>query len=918
MPPLTPVEKNNDPRGYRDLAAQESLMNHCIELPAALPFPPLVMSKLVPPQAPAQQTLRHALLARMTSDSPHKLKLIHAPAGFGKTTLLLQYRDACQKQQRRTLWLSLDAADNDLERFVRHLQVGWNASIQQPPQASGLLEQLALCEQPFTLLLDEFDAIQAPDVLALLQQLLDYLPPNGEVAISSRQIPALRLATLRAHGQLLEISRTDLCLSLEETTRLLHTRLPQSLGAQDIALLHTRTEGWVAAIQLLTLSLPQHADPTALLRHFSGSHYELAHYLTEDILLRLSPAQQEFLLLSSVFEQFDADACNWLMAREDSQEMLIGLLRDNLFLLPLDSQGHQYRYHSLFVSYLRTRLAQQDGDRHRDLQRRAAQWFVQQQRPIRAIDHLLLAGETEAAVQLLGQHAQTLLEDGRVRRLLRWFEQIPASQLADHPRLRLSCAWALILNRRYAEAHAHIDAIKQRWPEEAVHARTLECLMLAMSDRIADCFAACSEHLPQLPDGHPLQQGILVSIQSHHMIAANRYDEARALMTEALGREKHIRHTFIRSISDYNEGWIDLLQGRLVQAQVRLQTSYRSSWRDGQKGVPGGRAMIGVPLAEVLYEMNQLEQARRLVGECLPYARQNGHVDALILSYVLLSRLAACEDDRETALRYLTELENIGLDLDLPRVKASARLEQARLYWLHGDLFLSERIVHEVQAMPLWQSLAGYTLPAQDIEVPQVMVWRLAIANGRAASVESELRQACDLAQANRRMRRCLRLKLILATALHAQDKLQPALTLLTEALQLASDEGFVRSFLDEGTALHPLLRLWHARQQHRPMPDGVSAGFIDQLLLQIGDPPAQRAKPNTSATAAAGSIEPLSKRELQVLHFIAEGMRNREIAEKIFLSETTIKAHLRRIHSKLDAHSRTQAVAIARRHGWL
>ncbi|MGE8407071.1 MAG: LuxR C-terminal-related transcriptional regulator [Pseudomonas sp.] len=893
-------------------------MNPLAHLPETLSCPHLVRSKLLPPQSPARQEQRLTLLNRLASRQPRKLVLVHAPAGFGKTTLLLQYLAACRLARRRTLWLSLDSADNDLERFVRHLHVGWNATEQPAAHATGLIEQLALCTEPFSILLDDFEAIHAPDVLALLQQLLEYLPAHGELVISTRQIPTLRLATLRAHAQLLEIARDDLCFSLEEATRLLHARLSQPLSAQDIQLLHARSEGWVAAIQLLTLSLPRHAGPAALLQHFSGSHSELANYLTEDILQRLAPEHQAFLLASSVFEQFDAAACDWLLQRDDSQAMLDRLLRDNLFLVPLDSQGNTYRYHSLFVSYLRSQSARQPGERHRELQRRAAQWYVQQQRPIRAIDHLLLANEPAAALDLLEGHAQPLLEDGRVRRLLRWFDQIPAELLGRHPRLRLYCAWALILNRRYPEARSHIEQIKRETPAGQVQARTLECLMLAMSDQVEACFQACSQHLPHLPEGDPLQQGILVAILSHHLIAANRYDEARALMNQVINRQKQIRTTFIRTINDYNEGWMDLLQGRLLQARVRLQTSYRSSWREGQKGVPGGRAMIGVPLAEVLYEMNQLDQARRLIGECLPYARQNGHVDALILSYVLLSRLAACDEDRETALRYLTELENIGLDLDLARVRASARLEQARLCWLQGDLFLSERIVREVEHLPLWQALEGYTLPAQDIETPQLMRWRLAICNGLAAGVEDAIRDACNQARQHLRIRRCLKLTLLLATALYAQDKRPAALQLISEALQLASDEGFFRSFLDEGNALFPLLRLWQARHQHAPLPQGVSAAFVEQLLEQVGSGMTVGERTRAPTQSADGVIEALSKRELQVLHYIAEGLRNREIADRIFLSETTIKAHLRRIHSKLNAHSRTQAVAIARRHGWL
>ncbi|WP_295481337.1 LuxR C-terminal-related transcriptional regulator [uncultured Pseudomonas sp.] len=887
-------------------------MNH----PAPLPGAPLILSKLRAPPRPDQQEPRLDLLERLAHRAPRKLVLVHAPAGFGKTTLLLQYFEACARDKRRTLWLSLDSADNDLERFVRHLQAGWGSHRQSGTRTAGLIEQLALCQEPFSLFLDELEVLDSPDVLALLQQMLEYLPAQGELVVSTRRIPPLRLATLRAHGQLLEIGREHLCLSLEETTRLLHARLARTLSEQDIQLLHARSEGWVAAIQLLTLSLPSHNDPAALLAHFSGSHCDLAHYLTEDILHRLEPSVQEFLLASSVFDRFDAAACDWLLQRHDSQAMLDRLLRDNLFLVPLDSQGSDYRYHSLFVSYLRNQAVRRGADRYQHLHRRAAQWYLQQDRPIRAIDHWLLADDTAAALALLEVHSQSLLEAGRVRRLLRWFDQIAPQWLVPHPRLRQALAWALILNRRYAQALPHIEAIKRQGPDGAVQARTLECLVLALSDQVDACFQACSAHLPHVPTDAPLQHGILVSILCHHLIAANRYEQARDLTNQVINEQRQISQTFIRAINDYNEGCIDLLQGRLLQAQVRLQTSYRASWRDGRQGAPGGRAMIGVPLAEVLYEMNRLDPARRLIGECLPYARHNGHVDALILSYLLLSRLAACDDDRETALRHLTELENIGLDLNLPRVRASARLEQARLHCLQGDLYLSERIVREVEAMPLWQALTGYTLPAQDIETPQLMRWRLAILTGRADEAEPCLRDACQQARQHLRLRRCLKLTLLLAMALQAQDKRQAALLKLTEALKIASDEGFVRSFLDEGEPLFAVLRLWHCRHRQAALPEGVNRGFVEHLIRHIGETPNS---PAASPSAPSERlIEPLSKRELQVLHYIAEGLRNREIAERIFLSETTIKAHLRRIHAKLDAHSRTQAVAIARRQGWL
>ncbi|MFL8988603.1 LuxR C-terminal-related transcriptional regulator [Pseudomonas sp. QLc11A] len=892
--------------------------------PATNRYPRLVFTKLLPPPLP-QTLVRREQLLRQMRDKPQgcKLILVQAPAGFGKTTLLLQYLENRRTDGAAVLWLSLDNADNDLDRFALHLHAGWKRLIPAQPDnedqdSFGLIEQLASYTQPFTLILDEFEVLQNPAALHFVQQLIGYLPANGELVIGSRHVPELGVGRLRARNQLMELSHAELRLSLEETSELLQEQHALTLKNQEIAILHERTEGWVAAIHLAALALPSHRDPGHFLTSFSGSHAELAHYLAEDILDRLSASQHGFLLQTCILSQLNTSLCNYIGQRHDSQAQLDSLARTNLFLIPLNNEHSSYRYHGLFASFLLDRLKASQPQNVSVLHRRAADWYLQQGSPITAIDHLLHDQDQQAAIALLSEHAAGLLAEGRVRRLLRWFELLSPAVLRQHPKLHLTLAWALVLNRRHAEAQSIIDDFLQTptTPDKVklVHeARTVECLLLSMTDQFEACYRASSEQLKHLPLEQSLQYGVLASIVAYCMIATNRYDEARQTMSQAMQRDHHLRTTFIRSLSDAHEGWIDLTQGRLGHALTRLQSSYERAWSTSGKAIPGGKAVIGVPLAEVLYEMDELDRANRILGECLAYARENGTVDALISSYLLLSRIAGARGDRESSLRYLKELEDVGLDTGLLRVSASAKLESARQFWLQGDLSAAENLQNQIESLGVWPIAAGVSLPAQDLESPDLMRWRLLIARGETGRAESELKQALKLASSTQRHRRALKLRILLSSALLAAGKSNPAMQMLTEALKAASKEGFIRIFLEEGSGVTGLLIRWFQLHGEHNESVLIAPHFLASLRSKLS--PADLLKATVEPTNSI-SQEQLTKRELEVLCHLAEGERNRTIADKLFVSETTIKAHLRSINAKLGAHGRTEAVAIARREG--
>ncbi|CAB3773361.1 MULTISPECIES: LuxR C-terminal-related transcriptional regulator [Burkholderia] len=893
--------------------------------PVIAPATPIVSTKLQYPIPPSAQVHRKRLLEAMCGKTAGcRLILVQAPAGFGKSTLLSQYRTRREEDGASVMWLTLDSADNDLDRFVRHLHAGLMAlhpsvADESSGDTMSLIARLAGLAHPFTIFLDEFEALHNPAAIGYVRQLIECLPINGEIVIGSRHVPEIGLGRLRVRGQLLEFSHGDLRFSLEETRQLLERQPHLALTGRHVEMLHERTEGWITAIHLFALAISNYRDVGQFIKSFSGSHAELAQFLAEDILQRLADDHRDFLLRTSILGELNESLCNHVAQREDSRVQLEILSRNNLFLIPLDSQHFSYRYHGLFASFLRDRLKVTQPDLFFQLHLRAAEWLRSHGRPLLAIDHLLYDKNQREAIALLDAHAGSLLTQGRVRRLSRWYDRLSPALLRNEPALRLTFGWALVLNRRHGEAQRIIDDFladvpASRNPEHVREARALSCLQLSMTDQIEACYPASEALLADVTPAHTLQFGVLVSIVAYCMIAAGRFDDARQTMARALQSDRQLNASFIRSLSDAQEGGIDLIQGRLGEAFARLERSYERAVSTGSNTVPGGRAVIGIPFAEVLYERNALERAQRVASEWLPYVRENGTVDAFIQAYLLLSKIAVVAGDVDSSKRYRQELEDAGLEMGLIRVVASAKLEAARILWLNHDLKGALSLLDQAEATQVWKDGAGYSAPVHDIESVDVMRWRLMIAKGEGAHAASQLKAGLRAAQSAQRHRRALKLRILLSTALMATGQTNPAMQTLTEALQIASREGFVRIFLDEGESVAALLRIWFNRHRENADRLDISATLCEQLLDTLSVAPL----PSAPASADTHSSTALTKRELQVLRYLADGARTRAIADTLFVSEVTIKAHLRNINAKLGAHGRVEAVAIARRQGLL
>ncbi|MFV0677988.1 LuxR C-terminal-related transcriptional regulator [Variovorax sp. tm] len=885
--------------------------------------PRILETKLNPPAFVATQVPRTAIGEEVASAAV-KLVLVRAPAGFGKTTAMAQIRERMEARGIATAWLTLDRADNDVSRFLDCLAEAVQRLGVEDPRGNGgnnpfdAVAALAAHESPFTLFLDDFERVQEPAVLGLVREIVEHLPRRGQIVIGSRSLPDLGLGRLRARGQLTEIDTDRLRFSLEETGAFFGLR--QSLPAEMLSLLHRKTEGWVAAIWLASMALERHgagsagATATAFVERFSGSDRAVAEYLAEDVLAHQPKEIRDFLLRTSILRQLDASVCQALCPRVDCAAILEQLAASNLFLTPVSGDGDAWRYHSLFADFLRAQLAREMPGEPARLHLAASGWYESHGRPVPAIDHAVEGGDHPHALNLLDHHAAQFLEEGRMRMLARWFSAIPEHQLRGHPFLQPISLWATCFTHGPWDAMRQLDesgCLDSPIAEVRASAHTLVPLLLAMQDRHDEAYEAGRQSLARLPTGLAFADSVLLNAMAHILAVRGDQHEAQRLLDAA--RREQGNSAFNRMYTESLAGLFDLHEGRLRQATARLRMAVDSTHAVSYNH-SHGNAWAGVLYAGAVYETNQLVQAERLLNVYLPLARDVGLPDHMILSHAMRSRLAFHAGDIDAAFQALTELEYLGHQRQLPRVVAGAKLERSRMLLLQGNGPASHDELLRADDPALWDRERRQRLPAHDLDYLALAKARWEIAFGDARAALSVLDAELHAALAAARNRRALKLRVLRALALQRAGDPAAATEEFAGVLQSASQEGFMRLILDEGPAVGTLVHRSAAAMQEGGAGDPILADHLQRLLQAVGPMPA----PAESEAPSGGEAmkEPLTRKEIRVLQLLAEGYSNSAMAEKLFVSDSTVRTHLRNINMKLDAKSRTQAVAIARRLG--
>ncbi|MDQ3458331.1 MAG: LuxR C-terminal-related transcriptional regulator [Deinococcota bacterium] len=909
---------------------------------------PILGTKLYIPPSRAKIVLRPHLIEQLNVGLHRKLTLVSAPAGFGKTTLVSEWLAGCE---RPAAWLSLDEGDNDPTRFLAYLIAALQTvvptigegvlGVLQSPQPSPietiltvLLNEVTTMPDDFVLVLDDYHVLDAKPIDHALTFVLEHLPPQMHLVIATREDPQLPLARLRARGQLSELRASDLRFTPSEAAEFLKGVMGLNLLAQDIALLETRTEGWIAGLQLAALSMQGQKDTAAFIRVFTGSHRFVLDYLVEEVLQRQPERARSFLLQTAMLERLSGPLCDAVTEREDGRRMLESLERNNLFVVPLDDERRWYRYHHLFAEVLQARLLEERPHQLPGLHRRASAWYEQNGLPSDAIRHALAAKDFARAAGLVELAARAMLTSRQEETFLGWLKALPDELVKTRPVLSVYYALALVsidlgaAEARLRDAERLLDtAAHMSERPEAPAARMVvvdeeEFRSLPGITAITRAYHAgalgdvrgsvsyARRALDLLPAGDHLWRGAAAALLGLATWSNGELEVAYRFFADGMASLR-----MISDITQSNSGAFILAdirtaQGRLREAARIYERALHLAAGQG-KFMPPGTADLYVGMSELRREHNDLEAASQYLLKSKELGAHNGLSENRYRWHVAMARVKEAQGDLAGALELLGEAERLYIPSPDPYVRPIAALK-ARVLVRQGRL-------HEAQEWVREQGLSSDDDLSYLREFEHITLARMLIAQYKIDQVEGPILEATALlerllqaAEGGGRMGSVIEILVLQALGLEAQGDITPALTPLARALTLAQPEDYVRIFVDEGV---PIARLLSEVASHGMMPDYAGK------LLAVFEAEEQESEDKPylpPAPPAQDLLEPLSQRELEVLRLIAQGLSNREISKRLFRALSTIKGHNRIIFDKLQVKSRTEAVARARELGLL
>jgi LuxR family maltose regulon positive regulatory protein len=900
---------------------------------------PLLRTKLfIPPSQPGL-VRRPRLTQLINQNLNRKLTLISAPAGFGKTTLLSEWILA---SPRRVSWLSLEEADNDPTRFWTYFIAGLQMlqeNLVQDAQAflrseaqltelaqiesfsTVLLNDISTYPDEFALVLDDYHHINNQAANAGITFLIDHLPPRMHLMITCRADPPLPLARLRARGQMIELRAADLRFTSEEIMTFLNQSMKLSLSVDQIAALEARTEGWIAGLQLAAISMRQREDTTEFIESFTGSHRFILDYLVDEVLNCQPENVQSFLLNTSILDRFTGLLCDSVTGESDGQEMLAQLERANLFIIPLDNERRWYRYHPLFADLLRSRLQESRPDHIPTLHRRACDWFERQELLPEAIHHALTMGDFERTAQLIERSAETQRQQGEIATLTGWMNALPSDVRRSHPALCIAYARALADTAQHKaietlleDAQLGLDTIQ---PLDDPMRRSLSGQIDALSAFVEITRAnfnraiELSERARQLlaADDIRWQSFVALNLAGAYRFtsdwnAANRtYLEASDLSLAAGDKVNTLTALSLR-------GEVLQAQGHLHQSAVQFEQVLELASEFAIPTAPvTGYALVG--LARAWCEWNNLQVSASYVQHGLEYGKKGDIKDVLLRGYLVLARLRQAQDDLEGALAALKDAELAAHQIGVPEV----------VDWVNAFLAQLQLARGETDAAIGWAS--AYKGDLNDRIYPSIAIGlaRVRLAQERPEEALSLLEHALHSAYAVGRQGNAVQILVVEVLAHRAQGSFEEAYSTLSRILTLAEPEGYLRVFLDEGEPMQLLIENFKSMIEDQvsgtaPQDREFSIDYVNKILAAFPVPSIPPSRQSTLIKLQSPLLAPLSERELEVLHLMAAGLSNRDIAVRDVVSINTVKTQVKSIYGKLGAHTRADALSVARQLG--
>ncbi len=918
---------------------------------------PILATKLYIPPPPPKAILRPHLIERLNEGMHSKLTLISAPAGFGKTTVVSEWRAT---SDRKAAWLSLDEGDSDLTRFLIYLVAALRSvapsigegvlgvlQSPQPPPAdailTALLNEIATLQTDFVLVLDDYHVIDNRAVDNTLTFLIEHLPQQMHLIITTREDPQLPLARLRARGQLTELRASDLRFTPSEAANFLNHEMGLDLSAEDIDALEKRTEGWVAGLQLAAISLRGHPDAAAFIRSFAGDHRYIVDYLVEEVLQHQSESVRGFLLQTSILERLNGPLCDAVTTQQKgkSQAQLEALERGNFFVVPLDDKRHWYRYHHLFAEVLHAHLLVEQPVLVATLHRRASEWHEHNGSMSDAIRHALAAQDFKRAADLVELAAPTVRRSRQDAVFRGWFKALPDELFLVRPVLSVLYAHSLLASGELEGVERHLRNAEQ-WlvsPDRSDNPAD-EDPQTGSQTPPAGMVVVDEETFRRLPGeiaiaraGLALASGDLAGTTKYArrvLELAHEDDHFSRGAAAFLGLASWLNGDLEAAHQSFADGMAhlqmagyasDAINGAVTLADIRvaqgrlheaMRTYERALQLATEQGDPAmrGTADMYVGIGELLRERNDLDAALQYLLKSKEQGEHTGFPQNRYRRQVAMSRILVAQGDLDGALDLLEEAERQYINGLFPNVRPIAALKTR--VWIaqaHGTPGrLGEAVGWARERGLSVDDELGYLREFEHITLARVLLALTADRkhNGTDGSIQEAkgvmglLERLLKAAEEGGRTGSVIEILVLQALARQMQGDIPAALLPLKQALALAEPEGYVRIFVDEGS---PMSALLHEAAKH-----GMAPSYVRQLLAAFGsDSDGQGGPPIEQAL-----VEPLSEREREVLRLLRTQMSGPEIAEALMVSSNTMHTHTKNIYTKLGVNNRRAAVSRA------
>jgi LuxR family maltose regulon positive regulatory protein len=892
----------------------------------------ILQTRLFPPRREGEVLPRATSQALVKLAERHRLVLVKAPAGYGKTTQLVEAFDRLQRRPRRVAWVTVGDLDGSAAELATYLAAALS-SVGLPVPAlpaevlpGALQGLLSAPTEPLYIFIDDLHALHGS---AAEQLWMGLVRSSGEAVhwvVGTRCSPQGPMARWRALGQLAELGVEDLRLNSEESQQLLQLMHGQALPAALAADAHRRSEGWPAALQLLAIALRRGLPAARLAPRMSGQQRDIAAFFREDVFDRLLPAQQQFLLHVAVLDRFTPELADAMTGASGGRAQVDALEQESLFVFALDDERRWYRFHPLFAEFVQSILAERAPALVHELHRRASRWFDDQGLLAEALDHATRSGDLEHAASLLDARWEGVNRQGGFALTARLSAALPQAVMARYPRVQLWRALYLAVEGRFDETRrllddvgAHLRTLSAEeaapWRALLLHRRT----MLAMfSDDVETLAPLCDPDRYAPPEDRYLRATMLlarlVSLRDRYRFA--ECDALDVRSADLLRDEGHLPalvwHTC--TVLPY------LVQrGRADEALARCGQAVDDALRCSVPGAETELLTLTLGLqAELLLERHELDRAREVFTRAHALRQRIGMLDDALALYLGRARLAMHDGDHALADSMLQEATSLAHARGWQRLHWHVVHERLRQALAKADLHAARQLARDAQLPDDGETLrpGASTTPLREA---QALAWaRLAMAEGRPAEAQRLLRVWVTFTEGCGAHRSALRVLLLQARVLHALGDERAALRAVSQSLVHAAATGHLFAYAEEGASLRPLL----VRALAGPAPAGLHAKLA--LVLPslpaapgAGSPPAPM-RLLDSASVAAGPVDALSPREIDILRLVGQGMLYKEVADRLGLTEGSVKWYMQQIYAKLGVRRRLRVIEKGRELGYL